>query len=42
MKIHPVIAMLFHANVRTDEQLDRGTNRHDKANSRLSKFCDSA
>jgi hypothetical protein len=42
MKILPVRAVLLHANVRTDKQLDGGTNRLDKAKSRLSKFCEGA
>ena len=33
IKIHHVEAELFHA--------DRGTDRHDKVNSRFSQFCES-
>jgi len=36
MKIRPVGAELFHADGRTDEQIDR---QHDEANNRFSKFC---
>jgi len=38
MKIHPVGAELFHADGQTDERMDR----HDKANSRFSQFCERA
>jgi len=44
MKILPVGAELFHVDGRTDVQkdTDRQTDRHDEANSRFSKFCESA
>jgi hypothetical protein len=35
MKIRPVGAELFHADRRTDGQMDRG----DEADSRFSQFC---
>ena len=38
MKIHLVGAELF----RMDGETDRQTDRHDKANSRFSKFCERA
>ena len=36
MKIHPLRAELFHADGRTE------TDRHDKADNRISQFCESA
>ena len=36
MKMCPLGAELFHADGQTDEQADR----HDKANSRVSQFCE--
>ena len=36
MKIRPVGAELFHADGRTDRQMDR----HDEANSRFCQFCE--
>jgi len=38
MKICPVGAKLFHVN----GWMDRQTDRHDKANSRFSQFCERA
>jgi hypothetical protein len=38
MKIHPVIAEVSHAQRRTVERTDSGTDRHDEANSRFSQF----
>jgi len=35
MKIHPLGDELFHA----DNQTDKGTGRHDKANNCFSQFC---
>jgi len=48
MKMRPVEAEMFHADRQTDGQTDRRTERqmkgqkHDKANVRVSKFCESA
>ena len=36
MKIHPVWAEMFHGGGRTE----RETDRHGKANSRFSQFCE--
>jgi len=37
MKIHQVGAKFFHA----DRRMDKKTDRHDKANSHFSQFCES-
>jgi hypothetical protein len=44
MKIRPVGAVLVRVDGRTDRETDRqtDTDRHDKANSRVSQFCDGA
>jgi hypothetical protein len=35
-------AKLFNADGRTEGQMDRQTDRHDEANSRVLQFCESA
>jgi len=46
MKIRQMGAQLYHTDRQTDgradRQTDRQTDRHDKTNSRLSQFCESA
>ena len=41
MKIRPVTAE-FHADGQTDGRTDKQTDKHDEANSRFSKFCETA
>ena len=40
MEIRRVEAELIHADGQTDRQADGRTERHDKANSRYSQFCE--